>query len=161
MDDNFASQRKIIESATNTVILNCIISSNLNTEHVQIKKLISFRTLRILIDIMQKLRSSGCLCDPIKNKPLWLNKLVRSNKAVLYNEELANAGIVECGHLINSAGEILDYDRVTNNFDIFSNNSSFIEFTKLCASILSWLEENKNYQLPDIHNPFICFSIGS
>ena len=59
---------------------------------------------------MQKLRSSACLCNPIQNKPLWLNKLVRLNKAVLYNEEFVNAGIVDCGHLINSASELLDYD---------------------------------------------------
>ena len=31
-------------------------------------------------------------------KPLWLNKLVRLNKAVFYNEELVNSGIVDYGH---------------------------------------------------------------
>ena len=124
MDDNFVSQRKIVESAVMTPILNCVISSNLNIEHVQIKKLIPFRTLRNLINTMQKLYSDTCLCEPIQKKTLWLNKLVRLNKAVLYNEEFVNAGIVDYGHLINSAGEILDYDGVTKKFDIPPNNSS-------------------------------------
>ena len=117
LDDNFVSQWKIVESTFKTPILNCVISSNLNIEHVQIKKL----TLRNLINTMQKLYSYACLCEPIQNKPLWLNKLVRLNKAVLYNEELVNAGIVDYGHLINSAGEILDHDRVTKKFDIPPN----------------------------------------
>ena len=101
---------------------------------------------------MQKLRSSTCLCNPIQNKPFWLNKLVCSNKVVLYNEEFVNAGIVDYGHLISSAGEILNYDRVNKKLDIFPNNSSFIEFTKLCAATPSCREENKNYQLPDNHD---------
>ena len=41
--------------------------------------------------------------------------MVRLNKAVLYNEEFVNAGIVDYGHLINSAGELLDYDKVIEN----------------------------------------------
>ena len=91
------------------------------------------------------------MCEPIQNKPLWLNKLVRLNQAVLYNEEFFNAGIVDYGHSINLAGKILDYDRVIEKFDIPPNNSSFIEFTKLCAAALpSCWEENKNYQLSDI-----------
>ena len=80
---------------------------------------------------MQKLYSPACLYEPLQNKPLWLNKLVRINKAVLYNEKFVNAGIVDYGHLINLAGEILDYERVTEKFDILPNNSSFIKFTKL------------------------------
>ena len=79
---------------------------------------------------MQKLYSYACLCEPIQNKPLWLNKLVCLNKAELYNEEFFNAGIV-------------DYDRVTEKFVIHPNNSSFIEFIKLCAALLSCWEENK------------------
>ena len=74
--------------------------------------------------------------------------MVRLNKAVLYNEEFVNAGIVDYGHLINSAGEILDYDRDTEKFHIPRNNSSFIEFIKLYATIPSCWEDNKNYQLP-------------
>ena len=121
--------------AVTTPILNCVIRSNLSIEHVQIKKLIPFRTLRNLINTMQKLYSYACLCETIQNKPLWLNKLVRLNKAVWYNEEFVNVGIVAYGHLINSAGEILDYVRVTEIFDILPNNTSFIEFTKLCAAL--------------------------
>ena len=83
-DDNFASQWKIVESTVKTPLLNCLISSNLNVEHVQIKKLIPFRTLRNLINTMQKLYSYTCLCEPIQNKPLWLNKLVRLNTVRLY-----------------------------------------------------------------------------
>ena len=33
----------------------------------------------------------------VKNKPLWLNRLVRLNKAALYNEELVNAEIIDYG----------------------------------------------------------------
>ena len=157
LDDNFVSQWKIVESTVKTPILNCVISSNLNIEHVQIKKLIPFRTLRNLIITMQKLYSYTCLCEPIQNKPLWLNKLVRLNKAVLYNEEFVNAGIVDYGHLINSAGEILDYGGVTEKFHIPRNNSSFIEFIKLCAAIPSCWEDNKNYQLPDNHDHLSAF----
>ena len=68
---------------------------------------------------------------------IMANKLVRINKVILYNEEFVNAGIVDYGHLINSAGEILDYDRVTEKFDIPANNFSFIEFTKLCVALPS------------------------
>ena len=99
--------------------------------------MIPFRTLGNLINTMQKLYFYTCLCEPIQNKPLWLNKLVRLNKAVLYNEVFVNAGIVNYGHLINSAGELLDYDGVTKKFDIPPNNSSFIEFTKLYAALPS------------------------
>ena len=73
LDDNFVLQWKIIESTVKTPILNCVISSNLNIEHVQIKKLIPFRTLRNLNITMQQLYSYACLCEPIQNKPLWLN----------------------------------------------------------------------------------------
>ena len=55
LDNNFALQWKIVESTVKTLILNCVISSNLNIEHVHIKKLIPFRTLRNLIITMQKL----------------------------------------------------------------------------------------------------------
>ena len=106
---------------------------------------------------MQKLYSSACLCEPVLNKPLWLNKLVRLNKAVLYNDKLAYGGIIDYGHLINSAGEILDYDRVIEKFDISPKNSSFIEFTKLCVALPSCWEENKNYQLPDNHDRLSAF----
>ena len=88
MDNNFALQWKFVESTVNTPILNCVIDSNLNIEHVQIKKLIFFRTLRNLINIIKNLYSYACLCNPIQNKPLWRNKLVRLKKAVMYNEEL-------------------------------------------------------------------------
>ena len=106
---------------------------------------------------MQKLYSYTCLCEPIQNKPLWLNKLVRLNKAVLYNEEFVNAKIVDNGHLIDSVGEILDYDEVIKKFAIPPNDSSFIKFTKLCAAIPSCWEDNKNYQLPDNHNYLSAF----
>ena len=97
------------------------------------------------------------MCEPIQNKPLWLNKLVRLNKAVLYNEEFVNAGIVDYGHLINLAGEILDYDGVTIKFDIPLNNSFFIEFTILYAALPFCWEDNKNYQLPDNHDHLSAF----
>ena len=84
--------------------------------------------------------------------------MVRLNKAVLYNEEYVNdAGIVDYGHLINSAGEILDYDGVTEKFHIPRNNSFFIEFIKLCAAIPSCWKGNKNYQLPDNHDHLSAF----
>ena len=88
---------------------------------------------------------------------LWLHKLVRLNKAVLYNKEFFNVRIVDYGYLIDSAGKILDYDRVTKKFDIPPNNSSFIEFTKLRAALPSCWEENKNYQLPDNHDHLCVF----
>ena len=97
------------------------------------------------------------MCEPIQNKPLWLNKLVRLNKTVLFNELFVNAGIVDYGHLINSAGELLDYDGVTKKFDIPPNNSSFIEFTKLYAALPFCWEDNKNYQLPDNHDHLSSF----
>ena len=157
LDDNFVSQWKIVKSTVKTPILNCVISSNLNIEHVQIKKLIPFRTLRNLVNTMQKPYSYACLCEPIQNKPLWLNKLVRLNKAVLYNEEFVNPRIVDYGHLINSAGEILDYDRVTKKFDSPPNNSSISEFTKLYATLPFCWEDNKNYQLRDDHDHLSAF----
>ena len=97
------------------------------------------------------------MCEPIQNKPLWLNKLVRLNKTVLYNEVFVNAGIVDYGHLINSAGELLDYDGVTKKFDIPPSNSSFIEFNKLYAALPFCWEDNKNYQLPDNHDHLSSF----
>ena len=69
MDDNFASQLKIVKSTINTPISICVTNSNLNIEHIQIKKLIPIQTLRNLIDTMQKLSSSACLCDSIQSKP--------------------------------------------------------------------------------------------
>ena len=86
-----------------------------------------------------------------------VNKLVLLNKAVLYNEEFVNARIVDYDNLINSAGETLDNDRVTKKFDIPPNNSSFIEFTKLCAALPFCWEENKNYQLPEKHDNLCVF----
>ena len=83
--------------------------------------------------------------------------MVRLNKAVLYNEEFVNAGIVDYGHLINSAGEIFNYDRVAKKFAIPPNNSSFIEFTQLYTALLSCREENKNYQLRDNHSHLSAF----
>ena len=76
---------------------------------------------------------------------------------MLYNEEFVNAGIVDYGHLINSAGEILDYDGVTKKFDIPPNNSSFIKFTKLYVALPFCREDNKNYQLPDNHDHLSTF----
>ena len=75
----------------------------------------------------------------------------------MYNEEFVNAEIVDYCHLINSASEILDYDGVTKKFYIPRNNSSFIEFIKLCAAIPSCWEGNKNYQLPDNHDHLSAF----
>ena len=75
----------------------------------------------------------------------------------MYNEEFVNAEIVDYCHLINSASEILDYDGVTKKFYILRNNSSFIEFIKLCAAIPSCWEGNKNYQLPDNHDHLSAF----
>ena len=106
---------------------------------------------------MQKLYSYTCLYETTQNKPLSLNKLIRLNKAVLHNEEFVNAGIVDYGHLINSAGEMLDYDGATEKFHIPRNNSSFIEFIKVCAAIPSCWEDNKNYQLPDNHDYLSAF----
>ena len=104
--------------------------------------MIPFQTLKNLIDTTQKLCSSACLCKPIQNIPLLLNKLVRLNKAVL-QKKLVNASIIDYGHLINSAGEILDYDKVTKKFDIPPNNSSFTESLKFCAAIPSCLARKK------------------
>ena len=154
LDDNFAWQWKIIESTVKTRILNCVISSDLNIECVQIKKLITFWTLRNLINTLQKLYSYACLCEPIKNKLLWLIKLIRLNNAVLYNEVFVNAEIVDYGHLINSTGEILDYYRATEKFGIPPNNSSFIELSKLCAALSSCWEKN-----PKIINYLITMTI--
>ena len=83
---------------------------------------------------MQKQRSFACYCNLIQNKLLWLNKLVRLNKAVLYNEELINVGIFDYDHLINSAGEILNYDGVTKKFDL-----SLI--TLLSLNFLNYLQQ--------------------
>ena len=44
----------------------------------------------------------------------------------------------------------MGYNRVTKRFKYSSNNSSLMEFTKLCAAIPSFWEENKNYHLPVI-----------
>ena len=41
-DDSFASQWKLVESTVETLILNSVLSSILNIEHFQIKKLIPF-----------------------------------------------------------------------------------------------------------------------
>ena len=71
LDDNFASLWKIVESTLKIPTLNWVMSSNLNIKRNQIKKLIPFRTLRNLINTMQKLYSYACLCEPIQNKPLW------------------------------------------------------------------------------------------
>ena len=49
-------------------------------------------------------------CNNQNSKPFWLKRLVRLNKAVLYSEEIVIARILDYGYLINSAGEILDYD---------------------------------------------------
>ena len=111
-------------------------------------------------ELRQRHDSYTCLSEPIQNKPLWLNKLVRLNKTVLYNEEFVNAGIVDYGHLINSAGELWDYDGVTKKFDIPSNNSSFIEFTKLYAALPFCWEDNKNYQIPDNHDHLSSFRLA-
>ena len=51
----------------------------------------------------------------------------------------------------------MNYDRVTEKFDIPFNNSSFIKFTKLCTAISSCWEENKNYQSLDNHDLFSPF----
>ena len=51
LDNSFASQWKFVESVANAPISNCVISSNLNIEHVQIKKF--FELLRKLINAMQ------------------------------------------------------------------------------------------------------------
>ena len=67
LDDNFASQWKIVASQWKLLHSG---SSNLNIEHVQIKKLIPFRTLRNLINTMQKLYSYAYLREPVQNKPL-------------------------------------------------------------------------------------------
>ena len=72
-------------------------------------------------------------------------------------EDLVNGRIVNCGYLINSAGETLDYDKVTDKLDISPNNSSFIEFTKQRAAIFSYLKLNKNYQLPENHDHLFAF----
>ena len=79
----------------------------------------SFSDLRSLINTMQKVYSFACLCEPAKNK------LIRLNKTALYNEEFVNAGIIDCGCLINSTGKLVDYDRVANKIDI----------PKLCGAI--------------------------
>ena len=92
LDDNFVSQWKIVESTVKTPILNCVLSSNLNFEHVQIKKLIPLRTLRNLINTTQKLYSYTCLYEPIQKKTLWPKKLVRLNKAVVQRR------VCQCGN---------------------------------------------------------------
>ena len=74
---------------------------------------------------------------PDLNKPLMLNKMIRLKKASLYTVEFADAEIIDYDHLLNSAGEMLDYDRVTKKLDISPNNSSLIKITKLCAAISS------------------------
>ena len=51
----------------------------------------------------------------------------------------------------------MDYDGVTKKFGIPSNNSSFIEFTKLYAALPFCSEDNKNYQLPDNHDHLSAF----
>ena len=75
LDDNFVLQWKIVESTVKTPILSCVISSNLNIEHVQIKKLIPFRILRNLFNTMQKLYSYTCLCEPIQKKTIMAKEV--------------------------------------------------------------------------------------
>ena len=75
-------------------------------------------------------------------------------------EEPLNASLINSvnyGNLINSAGETLDYDKVTDRLDISPNNSFFIEFIKQRAAILSCWKVTKNYQLPDNHDHLSAF----
>ena len=75
----------------------------------------------------------------------------------IYNEELVNAKTIDYCHLINLAGELLDYDKVTEEFDIPPKTYSLIELTQLRASISSCWEENKIYQSPDSHDLLSAF----
>ena len=47
--------------------------------------------------------------------------------------------------------------KLSKNLIYLLYNSSFIEFTKLCAALPSCWEENKNYQLPDNHDHIFAF----
>ena len=69
-----------------------------------------------------------------RTHPEQANKLVRLNKSVLYNEVFVNAEIIDYGQLINSAGEILNYDRVTKNL-------IFLQITLLLCNLLNYVQQ--------------------
>jgi len=103
---------KKIESIISCSVINCIIRSNLKSEHKQINCLIPFRSVRKLIFTIKKILFDSGLCVIAEDRPLWLNKMVRYNNKSLFYGEMVNAGITHYGHLLGLDGLIMEYDDV-------------------------------------------------
>jgi len=74
--------------------------------------LVPFRSLRDAIYIFRKPISETDVCQSFDDRPLWLNKAVRYKIVPLWNAEMVNAGITDYGHLLDSNGELQEYDKI-------------------------------------------------
>ena len=113
IDDSYTANWKLVENLY--VGEDCfftILRSNLRANNIIIKNLAltrftrnTIRVLKLIVDDVQ---------NPLANRFLWFNKLVRYQNKPLLIEEFLNAGIFDYDQLLNSENELYNLLAVQN-----------------------------------------------
>ena len=110
-----------------------ILRSNLRANNSIIKDLASTRITRNAIKVLKLIVDK--IPNPLADRCLWFNKLVRYQSKLLLIEEFFNAGIFDYHPLLNSENEMYSYDEMAAKFELNPNNFSFVTYIKLVAAI--------------------------
>ena len=89
----------------------------------------ALKTLKVILDVFEEIKTGI--------KFLWLNKSVKYQNKLIFNDEFFNAGIYDFYHLVvKSDGDLFSYEEMAIKFKITPNNYSFIKYVRLILAIL-------------------------
>ena len=143
-DDTFCSPWKFIELLfINRNLLGAILFSNIKINTKPIKKLLPLRSMYVSFAILFKFSDDNT--NDNSETFLWLNRFLKYKNKPLYNEEFANAGIVDAKQLVDSNGNFKSYDNLAIEYNLNPNNASFIEHVKLVSAIPDNWQLNSAY----------------
>ena len=66
---------------------------------------------------------------------MWLNKSLKYKGRPLHIKEFSDAGIVDSQQIDDINSNFISYDEIATEYDLISNNRSFIEYIKLISAV--------------------------
>ena len=133
-DEIYSSQWKSMENLFfDCFLLSVLLLSNIKISSKTFSILLPLTSLTVSFTVLLK------LCDnPVPNtfeSFLWLNKSLKYKSRSLYKKEFSDASIVDDQQIVDINGNFKSYDEIATEYNLISNNCSFIEYIKFRSAV--------------------------
>ena len=140
--------KDVEKSCVSDCTLQCVLSSNLTLQHRLLRKLISFRFLKMSIQTAKTLIPF----NTEENKFLWLNKNVKYKRNPLFISKFVYAGICFRAQLLDGNGNYMRFSDLACKFPITSDSQTNKDYVTLYLAIPKIWENRASSTLTDNTN---------